>query len=101
MATNSSSLRPKPRFAGATEFVLIGVESVVKGLSEGEVGLVAGGVLLVLLGAAAGFVGWWWSRRRRAPTTTPRPPQPLEETEMETFSQLHPFAPTPLGPTRV
>ena len=48
--------RPKPRFAGASEFVLIGVEAVAKGLSEGEVGLVVGGVLLLLLVAVVGAV---------------------------------------------
>ena len=44
MNTTQRFPRPNPRFAGATEFILIGVDAVVRGLNEGEVGLVVGGM---------------------------------------------------------
>ena len=94
--------RPKPQFAGATEFVLIGVEAVAKGLSEGEVGLVVGGVLLLLLVAVVGAVWWRWIRPRRLQRVPPASPSHEEEGyEMESMSGLHSFAPTPSPPSRL
>ena len=102
MNTTQRFPRPKPRFAGATELVLIGVESVVTGLSEGEVGMVVGGVLLLLLVAVAGGVWWRWIRPRRRQRTPPASPSHGEEgLEMESISALHSFAPTPSPPTRL
>ena len=94
--------RPKPRFAGATELVLIGVELVVQGLSEGEVGLVVGGVLLLLLVAVVGAVWWRWIPPRQRQRTPPASPSHGEEGfEMESMSGLHSFAPTPSPPSRL
>ena len=94
--------RPKPRFAGASEFVLIGVEAVAKGLSEGEVGLVVGGVLLLLLVAVVGAVWWRWIRPRRLQRSPPASHSHGEEgLEMESMSDLHSFAPTPSSSSRL
>ena len=86
MNTTQRFPRPNPRFAGATEFILIGVDAVVRGLNEGEVGLVVGGCLLVLL-VIVGVVVWRRcghkirSLRRRL-----GPRNDEEGREMETFS---------------
>ena len=94
--------RPKPRFAGASEFVLIGVEAVAKGLSEGEVGLVVGGVLLLLLVAVVGAVWWRWIRPRRLQRSPPASHSHGEEGfEMESMPDLHSFAPTPSSSSRL
>ena len=101
MATNATALRPKPRFAGATELVVIGVEKVVEGLSEGEWGAVGGGVALLLLVVVAGVVGRWWSRRPRPPLTSTH--LPLHEgVELDTItSNIVTFAPTPSMPSEL
>ena len=102
MATNATALRPKPRFAGATELVVIGVEKVVEGLSEGEWGAVGGGVFLLLLVVVAGVVGRWWSRRTRRPPLTSTHLPLHEGVEMETFtSDIVTFAPTPSMPSEL
>ena len=41
--------RPKPRFAGLADVVLVAVDAVATGWSEGEIGLVAGGIVLLIV----------------------------------------------------
>ena len=94
---NASTLRPKPRFAGATELIVIGVEAVVEGLSAGQWGMVAGGIALILL-VVVGVVGWrvWARQARRRPHTSTHNPLHTTEVEMETMSSaITTFAPTP------
>ena len=42
--------RPNPRFAGMEAFLVIGVETVSRGITQGEVGAIVGGTHLLLLG---------------------------------------------------
>ena len=72
MEAPPSTPRPHPRFAGFETLVVVGVEAVARGWSNGDTGLVVGGLLLLLLsvggwlcwrrwGAAAQqrFLHWW------------------------------------------
>ena len=87
MATNATTtIRPRPRFGGVEELVVIGIEAVAEGVDEGRPGLVVGGVVLLLL-VVAGVVGaWMWRARHRTPQPEPQPPAPEAEVEMTTFS---------------
>ena len=88
--------RPKPRFAGLADVVLVAVDAVATGWSEGEIGLVAGGVVLLIVSlVVAGLVAWWKVRRRRANSNATNFSYG-EAVEMEsTTSAITPFAPTP------
>ena len=88
--------RPKPRFAGLADVVLVAVDAVAKGWSEGEIGLLAGGVALLIVAlVVAGLVAWLKIRRRRTSSNATNFSYG-EAVEMEsTTSAITPFAPTP------
>ena len=79
MESPTSTPRPHPRFAGFETLVIMGAEAVVRGWTEGDTGLVVGGVLLLLL-SVLGWLGWrrWgaaarqWFFRRWRPATPAR-----------------------------
>ena len=96
MNTTQRFPRPKPRFAGATEFVVIGVEAVVRGLSEGEIGMVVGGVLLLLAVVLAGAAWRRWGRRwRLCRRAFPLHGEEEEGVEMASMSADPPRSPSP------
>ena len=41
--------RPNPRFAGMESFIIIGVDTVSRGITQGEVGAIVGGLFLIVL----------------------------------------------------
>ena len=88
--------RPKPKFAGFADVVLVAVDAVATGWSEGEIGLVAGGVVLLIVSlVVAGLVAWLKVRRRRANSNATNFSYG-EAVEMDTMpSAIVPFAPTP------
>ena len=88
--------RPKPRFAGLADVVLVAVDAVAKGWSEGEIGLLAGGVALLIVAlVVAGLVAWLKIRRRRTSSNATNFSYG-EAVEMDTMpSAIVPFAPTP------
>ena len=59
MESPTGTPRPHPRFAGVETFVIMGAEAVVRGWTEGDTGLVVGGLLLLLLS-----IGGWLCWRR-------------------------------------
>ena len=59
MESPTGTPRPHPRFAGVETLVIMGAEAVVRGWTEGDTGLVVGGLLLLLLS-----IGGWFCWRR-------------------------------------
>ena len=74
---NEQQPRPNPRFAGIETFLVIGVETVSRGITQGEVGAIVGGTLLLLFCLAAFFIWRCWgaSIRHRLDTWFPQPRQ--------------------------
>ena len=98
MNTTQLYPRPKPRFAGIEEVVFIAVEAVAEGLSRGEVGLIAGGVVLLFVALAVGGVVWWRRvrlRRARSDHTAISTTDGESHEMSSTPSVITPFAPTP------
>ena len=52
--------RPNPRFAGIETFLVIGVETVSRGITQGEIGAVIGGVLLLCLALSCLVIWRCW-----------------------------------------
>ena len=71
-STDQRYPRPKPKFAGFADVVLVAVDAVATGWSEGEIGLVAGGVVLLIVSlVVAGLVAWLKVRRGEPIPTRP------------------------------
>ena len=57
---NEQQPRPNPRFAGIETFLVIGVETVSRGITQGEIGAVIGGVLLICLALSCLVIWRCW-----------------------------------------
>ena len=70
--TDSRHPRPNPRFAGVERVLVVGVEQLAQGISDGDVGLIVAGLLIILLAGGLwvvfhhrSMVRLWFYRWRR------------------------------------
>ena len=93
--------RPNPRFAGVERVLVVGVENLAQGISNGNVGLIVAGLVIILLAVGlwvathhSAMVRLWCYRWRRPAAPTLEDAEELAEMGAPPVSGL----PAPIEP---